>query len=275
MPVLIDSGFRRGTDIVKALCMGAKGVAVGRPYLWGLGAFGQPGVERVLDILRTELMVAMQQVGAPSLKDLKPSMVAARLSATMMKQTSCRDRLEQALARIADPKGEGARACLTVYARRGARRGRCRRCAGGAWRLARAARRHHRQHQGSVRCRRRADPRRLENSRRGSGAGKSRRSVVQRLRAAGAVIVAKTNMTEFAFSGIGANPHFGTPGNPRDRARVPGGSSAGAPVARRRRHVRIAIGTDTGGSVRIPAALAAWSASSRAGSACRPTARFR
>lgn len=75
MPVLIDSGFRRGTDIVKALCMGAKGVAMGRPYLWGLGAFGQPGVERVLQILRTELKVAMQQIGAPSLKDLKASMV--------------------------------------------------------------------------------------------------------------------------------------------------------------------------------------------------------
>jgi len=75
MPVLIDSGFRRGTDIVKALCMGAKGVAVGRPYLWGLGAFGQPGVDRVLQILRTELVVAMQQIGAPSLKDLKPAMV--------------------------------------------------------------------------------------------------------------------------------------------------------------------------------------------------------
>lgn len=75
MPVLIDSGFRRGTDIVKALCMGAKGVAIGRPYLWGLGAFGQAGVERVLDILRTELRVAMQQIGAPSLKELKPSMV--------------------------------------------------------------------------------------------------------------------------------------------------------------------------------------------------------
>ncbi|HEY1983137.1 MAG TPA: alpha-hydroxy acid oxidase [Xanthobacteraceae bacterium] len=75
MPVLIDSGFRRGTDIVKALCMGATGVAFGRPYLWGLGAFGQAGVERVLDILRTELTVAMQQAGAPSIKDLKPSMV--------------------------------------------------------------------------------------------------------------------------------------------------------------------------------------------------------
>jgi isopentenyl diphosphate isomerase/L-lactate dehydrogenase-like FMN-dependent dehydrogenase len=75
MPVLIDSGFRRGTDIVKALCMGAKGVAVGRPYLWGLGAFGEPGVERVLDLLRVELLAAMQQVGAPSLKQLVPAMV--------------------------------------------------------------------------------------------------------------------------------------------------------------------------------------------------------
>ena len=75
MPVLIDSGFRRGTDIVKALCMGAKGVAVGRPYLWGLGAFGTAGVDRALDLLRTELLAAMQQVGAPSLKQLVPAMV--------------------------------------------------------------------------------------------------------------------------------------------------------------------------------------------------------
>jgi 4-hydroxymandelate oxidase len=75
MPVLIDSGFRRGTDIVKALCMGARGVAVGRPYLWGLGAFGQAGVERVLELLRTELLAAMQQAGAPTLKQLVPTMV--------------------------------------------------------------------------------------------------------------------------------------------------------------------------------------------------------
>jgi 4-hydroxymandelate oxidase len=75
MPVLIDSGFRRGTDIVKALAMGAKGVAVGRPYIWGLGAFGQPGVERVLELLRIELRAAMQQVGAPNVKSLVPSMV--------------------------------------------------------------------------------------------------------------------------------------------------------------------------------------------------------
>ena len=75
IPVLVDSGFRRGTDIVKALCMGATGVCVGRPYIWGLGAFGQPGVERVLELLRSELVAAMQQVGAPSLKHLVPAMV--------------------------------------------------------------------------------------------------------------------------------------------------------------------------------------------------------
>ncbi len=75
MPVLIDSGFRRGTDIVKALAMGAKGVAIGRPYLWGLGAFGQAGVERVLELLRTELRAAMQQAGAPNVKALVPAMV--------------------------------------------------------------------------------------------------------------------------------------------------------------------------------------------------------
>src|SRR5205085_8522762 len=79
--------------------------------------------------------------------------------------------------------------------------------------------------------------------------------IVKRLRAGGAVIVAKTNMTEFAFSGIGANPHFGTPGNPADRACVPGGSTSGGAVAVADRMCDIAIGTDTGGSTRIPAAL--------------------
>jgi isopentenyl diphosphate isomerase/L-lactate dehydrogenase-like FMN-dependent dehydrogenase len=75
MPVLIDSGFRRGSDIVKALCMGARMVCVGRPYLWGLGAFGQPGVERVLELLRIETRAMMQQMGAPSIKHLVPAMV--------------------------------------------------------------------------------------------------------------------------------------------------------------------------------------------------------
>ncbi|MEA2929038.1 MAG: 4-hydroxymandelate oxidase [Hyphomicrobiales bacterium] len=75
MPILIDSGFRRGTDIVKALCLGADAVCVGRPYIWGLGAFGQAGVERVLGLLRIELYAAMQQVGAPSIRHLVPGMV--------------------------------------------------------------------------------------------------------------------------------------------------------------------------------------------------------
>jgi isopentenyl diphosphate isomerase/L-lactate dehydrogenase-like FMN-dependent dehydrogenase len=75
MPVLVDSGFRRGSDIVKALAIGARAVCIGRPYLWGLGAFGQPGVERVLTILRAETRAAMTQIGAPSLNDLKPEMV--------------------------------------------------------------------------------------------------------------------------------------------------------------------------------------------------------
>src|SRR5262249_8635242 len=61
--------------------------------------------------------------------------------------------------------------------------------------------------------------------------------------------------TEFAYSGIGANPHFGTPGNPADRTRVPGGSSSGAAVAAADGMCEIAIGTDTGGSCRIPGGL--------------------
>jgi aspartyl-tRNA(Asn)/glutamyl-tRNA(Gln) amidotransferase subunit A len=172
-----------------------------------------------------------------------------------MKKPSCRDRLELALFRIAEPDGEGARACLTVYH--------------GAARAAADA----------------ADARALagislgpldgvivsikdlfdvagEPTRAGSKIlaeeappAAADAAILRRLRAAGAVIVAKTNMTEFAFSGIGANPHFGTPGNPYDRARVPGGSSAGAPVAVADGMCEIAIGTDTGGSVRIPAAL--------------------
>ena len=69
------------------------------------------------------------------------------------------------------------------------------------------------------------------------------------------MIVAKTNMSEFAFTGVGANPHYGTPGNPADRSRVPGGSSSGAAAAVADEMCEISIGTDTGGSTRIPAAL--------------------
>ncbi len=75
IPVIVDSGFRRGTDAVKALAMGAQAVGVGRPYLWGLGAFGQEGIERVLEIMRTETRAAMQQCGARSVKELNPDFV--------------------------------------------------------------------------------------------------------------------------------------------------------------------------------------------------------
>jgi 4-hydroxymandelate oxidase len=73
MPVLIDGGFRRGTDIYKALAMGARAVGVGRPYLWGLAAFGQPGVERVLDILHAELELTMKQMGRRSIAEIDRS----------------------------------------------------------------------------------------------------------------------------------------------------------------------------------------------------------
>jgi 4-hydroxymandelate oxidase len=75
IPVLVDSGFRRGSDIVKALAIGARAVCIGRPYLWGLGAFGQAGVERVLEILRAEVRASLQQLGAPSLERLSPALV--------------------------------------------------------------------------------------------------------------------------------------------------------------------------------------------------------
>src|SRR5262249_29771233 len=63
------------SDIVKALCIGANAVCIGRPYIWGLGAFGPSGVERVLELLRTETYATMQQVGAPSINQLVPAMV--------------------------------------------------------------------------------------------------------------------------------------------------------------------------------------------------------
>lgn len=74
-PVLVDSGFRRGIDVVKALAMGATAVGIGKPYLWGLGAFGQEGVQSVLDILKAETVAAMAQAGAATVKDLAPKMI--------------------------------------------------------------------------------------------------------------------------------------------------------------------------------------------------------
>src|SRR5947209_12451510 len=161
-----------------------------------------------------------------------------------------RDRLEESLSRIADPKGEGARACLTVYqttARLEADAADARARAGmslGAL-------------DGAIVSIKDLFDVAGEPTRAGSKIlvnappAAADAPAVRRLRRAGAVIVAKTNMTEFAFSGIGLNPHFGTPGNPADRARVPGGSSSGAAVSAADDMCEIAIGTDTGGPARL------------------------
>lgn len=76
IPVIVDSGFRRGTDIFKALALGADAIAIGRPYLWGLGAFGQEGVEAVVDILQRELVIAMQLAGTASLEAINRRYIA-------------------------------------------------------------------------------------------------------------------------------------------------------------------------------------------------------
>jgi isopentenyl diphosphate isomerase/L-lactate dehydrogenase-like FMN-dependent dehydrogenase len=78
--VLVDSGFRRGTDFFKALAIGADAVCIGRPYLWGLAAFGQAGVEAVLDLLKTELEIVMRQMGTPSIAQITASRIAVKRS---------------------------------------------------------------------------------------------------------------------------------------------------------------------------------------------------
>jgi isopentenyl diphosphate isomerase/L-lactate dehydrogenase-like FMN-dependent dehydrogenase len=75
IPVFVDGGFRRGTDIYKALASGARGVGIGRPYIWGLSAFGQEGIEKVLDILRAELTLTMRQMGTPSIREITAARV--------------------------------------------------------------------------------------------------------------------------------------------------------------------------------------------------------
>ena len=168
---------------------------------------------------------------------------------------SSRDRLEQALTRIADPAGEGRRACLTVYAesaRAAADVADARTKAGislGPLDGTIVSIKDLFDVAGEIT---RAGSRVLAEEAKPAAADAP---VVRRLRGAGAVIIAKTNMTEYAFSGVGANPHFGTPGNPFDRARAPGGSTSGGAVAVADGLCEIAIGSDTGGSTRVPAAL--------------------
>ncbi|HWI97886.1 MAG TPA: amidase [Burkholderiales bacterium] len=171
-------------------------------------------------------------------------------------RTSSREVVEQALARIAEQSGEGARAFLKVYADA------ARADAAHADRLRKA---------GVRRSAVDGLPVSLKDlfdvagdvTRAGSkiriNEPKAIRDapVVARLRAAGAVFVGRTNMVEFAFGGVGFNPHYGTPKNPYQRkvGRVPGGSSSGAAVAQADGMAVMSLGSDTRGSVRGPAAL--------------------
>ena len=75
IPILVDGGFRRGTDVFKALALGADAVCIGRPYVWGLGAFGQAGVEQVLALLRTEFRRVMQEAGVTSVAQIDSSYI--------------------------------------------------------------------------------------------------------------------------------------------------------------------------------------------------------
>jgi aspartyl-tRNA(Asn)/glutamyl-tRNA(Gln) amidotransferase subunit A len=182
----------------------------------------------------------------PTIQQLGADLAAGR--------TSSRKLTEEALTRIEDPKGEGKRAFMKVWREQAL-------AAADASDLQRKA--------GLVASPLAGIPVSIKNlcdvagetTLSGSKAlddappAKADAPVVARLRAAGAVIVGSTNMSEFAFTGVGANPHYGTPGNPADRSRVPGGSSSGAAVSVGDRMAVAALGTDTGGSVRIPAAL--------------------
>ena len=182
----------------------------------------------------------------PTLRQLAADLAAGR--------TTSRQLTEEALARIEDPKGEGKRAFVKVWRTQAL-------AAADASDLQRKA--------GIVLSPLAGIPVSIkdlcnvagETTLAGSKAlddakpAAADAPVVARLRAAGAVIVGSTNMSEFAFSGVGFNPHYGTPGNPADRKRVPGGSSAGAAVSVADRMAVAALGTDTGGSVRIPAAV--------------------
>lgn len=75
IPVLVDGGFRRGTDVFKALALGARAVGIGRPYMWGVAAFGQPGVETVLAILRREFDLVMAECGKRSIREISPTSI--------------------------------------------------------------------------------------------------------------------------------------------------------------------------------------------------------
>jgi aspartyl-tRNA(Asn)/glutamyl-tRNA(Gln) amidotransferase subunit A len=185
-----------------------------------------------------------------------PASIAALARSLARSETTSRAIVEEALARIADPGGEGGRAFTKVHAQSA---------------LAAADASDRLRKQGLVPSPLAGLPVSIKDlfdiagdvTTAGSKVLRDRPAAavdavaVARLRAAGAVVIGRSNMTEFAFSGIGINPHYGTPANPWDRAtrRIPGGSSSGAAVSVSDGMAAFALGTDTGGSVRIPAAL--------------------
>lgn len=171
-------------------------------------------------------------------------------------ETTSIELVEQALARISDPAGEGARVFTAVWADQA-------RAAARASDTLRSA--------GLARSPLEGLPVSIKDLfdvagkvtkagsalRRHAPAAERHATVVERLALAGAILIGHTNMTEFAFSGLGLNPHYGTPSSPWDRAsaRIPGGSSSGAGVSVADGMAVVALGTDTGGSIRIPAAF--------------------
>jgi len=197
----------------------------------------------------------MVSLAQPTLE--RPTMTLQDLSRRMMsREVTSRELIEQALAAIAAPDGEGARAFLSVH-RDSA--------------LHMADRVDAERKRGATLPPLAGLPISLKDNfdeagittlagstvLKGAPPAAGDATAVARLRAAGAVIIGRTNMTEFAYSGLGINPHYGTPRNVFDRraARIPGGSSSGAAVSVADGMAAAAIGTDTGGSVRIPAAL--------------------
>jgi aspartyl-tRNA(Asn)/glutamyl-tRNA(Gln) amidotransferase subunit A len=217
---------------------------------------GIMAAESHIEVTRRSFIADVTSVGAAAAAVVAsaPSASGAQITApATFSRRNARDRLEAALARIADRNGEGARACLTVYAEP------ARAAADAADTRARDGITLGPLDGAIVTIKDLFDVA-GEPTRAGSTVlanappAKTDATVVHRLRAAGAVIVAKTNMVEFAF-GAGLNRHYGTAGNPADRTRIPGGSSSGAAVAVADGMCEIGIGTDTAGSVRIPAAL--------------------
>ena len=182
--------------------------------------------------------------------------IEAHAAALREGRTTSSALIEQALDRLGDPSGEGQRTFVKVYADRA-------RAAARASDLLRSA--------GLSRSALEGLPISIKDLfdvagettlagsvvRQGAPAATEDAEVVRRLQAAGAIVIGRTNMTEFAYSGLGLNPHYGTPLNPWDRVtgRIPGGSSSGAAVSVADGMAVAGIGSDTGGSVRIPAAL--------------------